>query len=452
MFPPSIQTVVLPPTQSAALRIVELDEQKVRAKTSKIRRKGSAKQRAGWDCSFGRFSDTLQLDSWSLYHAAIKTELTASWTASDVTRQSVGFALQHDERLSWSSGTLCAAGAGPFDLEDFAAAGLAGRLGEAIAYLTMIHWGYVYWDRCAVVWQRAAHNSRMTHPEQLQRASIVKRALRSGRPNSEPDFVFEKASREVALMEAKGSVVNPATDRSTVKADLSQALTQLDAWTGVIVPKPKKSFAIGTYLRGEDDQSEDPSLIAFVDPPDASPNSAGDIAPNGPGSVPPVEAHGGTPSDVVRRCNYGAWLSGMGLTQSGSALRALREKATTQLSLPVVRVGAREVAFTVAGLRYRASGYAGLFLDPWGFPSPHWHRWLRDRQVVAIGLQVSVMRSLGAAMRDLRARIEVPDDSRADSPITSDNLRYGSFMPDGSFVGLLDADLLAGAREETFNL
>lgn len=452
MFPPSLQSVVVPPTRSAELRIVELDEHQVRAKGTKIRRTGAAKKKAGWDCTFGRFSDTLKFDSWSLFHAAIKTELTASWTGSDVDRRSLGFALQHDDRLSWSTGTLCAAGAGPFDLEDFAAAGLAGRLGEAIAYLTMVHWGYVYWDRCAVVWQRAAQHARMTHAEQLRRATVVKRALRSSRPTSEPDFVFEKLSREVALMEAKGSVVNPATDRPTVKGDLAQALAQLDAWTGVITPKPKKSFAIGTYLRGEDDKSEDPSLIAFVDPPDSSPSTSGGVEPDGPESDAPMPAQGGTPSDVVRRCNYGAWLSGMGLVQSGSALRALREKPTARLSLPVVRVGNRDVAITVVGLRHRTGDLADLFLDPWGFPSPRWHRWLRNRQLVAIGLQVSVLNSLGVALRDLRARIEAPDDSEVDSSPTSDNLRYGSFMPDGSFVGLLDADLLEGAEEETFDL
>jgi hypothetical protein len=292
----------------------------------------------------------------------------------------------------------------------------------------------------------------MTHPGQLQRASIVKRAVRSRRPTSEPDFVFERTSRDVALMEAKGSVVNPAKDRPNVKADLSQALKQLDAWTGVITPKPKKSFAIGTYLRGEDDKSEDPSLIAFVDPPGSSPGTSGGVGPEGPASDAPMPAEGGTPSDVVRRCNYGAWLSGMGLVQSGSALRALRERATERLSLPVVRVGQRDVAITVVGLRHMAGDLANLFLDPWGFPSPRWHRWLHNRQVLVIGLQVSVMRALGVALRDLRARIEAPEDSQADSPLTSDNLRYASFMPDGSFVGLLDADLLEGAKGETFDL
>lgn len=452
MFPPSLQSVVVPPTRSAELRIVELDEHQVRTTGTKIRRTGAAKTKAGWDCTFGRFSDTLKLDSWSLFHAAIKTELTASWTGSDVDRRSLGFALQHEDRLSWSTGTLCAAGAGPFDLEDFAAAGLAGRLGEAIAYLTMVHWGYVYWDRCAVVWQRAAHHARMTHAEQLRQATVVKRVLRSGRPTSEPDFVFEKQSREVALMEAKGSVVNPATDRPTVKADLAQALAQLDAWTGVITPKPKKSFAIGTYLRGELDGSDDPSLIAFVDPPDASASTPDAVGPDSPDSEPSASRAGGAPVDVVRRCNYGAWLSGMGLSQSGYELRALREKPTNRLTLRVVQVGHRAVAITVLGLQHRADDLSAPFLDPWGFHPMGWHRWMRDRRVVVVGLEVSVMRSLGVALRDLNVRIEAPDDPRANSPYPSDNPRYGSFLPDGSFVGVLDADQLEGAREETFDL
>lgn len=453
MFPAVLQPVDVPPPRSSQLPLVRLDAAAVCAPRAKIRERRLERRPAHWRCSFGEFAETLRLDSWSLYHAAFKTSLASSWSIEDVQRGALGFALQHDALLAWDRAGLRTSGSGPFELQDFAAAGLAGRLGEAIAYLAMVNWGYIYWDRCSVVWQREATHARVEHLEQLRRARALQRAVRSGRPSLEPDFVFEKESGEVALMEAKASVVNPATDRPTVKRDLSQALAQLAAWTSAIEPRPSRRLAIGTYLRGQHDTNNDPSLIAYVDDRDVGADSPHATNPNDrpnpdTANSDPRRSNGG----AIRRCNYGAWLIGMGLQEQGRALRGMRMTDTVERPLRVITLRGRRIAVRAIGVNYGTGDLDELLSRPWMWDPYHWEHWIRHRRVLVFGLEATVMRSLGSALRTLDARIEAPKDIAGDNASLVDDSSYGSFMPDGSFIGMVGAHELMNAAKERFDL
>src|SRR5581483_2730657 len=84
-------------------------------------------------------------------------------------------------------------------------------------------------------------------------------------PSRAPDFIVENGKCERALAEAKGAFLTPNAT-CNIKGVLKDALDQLDGWDRIIDPQPSKNFAVGTFLREADDQFEEPSLVAFVDP------------------------------------------------------------------------------------------------------------------------------------------------------------------------------------------
>jgi hypothetical protein len=416
--------VISPPTGSSCLPIVEIQRSRVERDGTQIRFRKGSKARASADCSFGNFTREMRFSAWRFFHAAKKTELTSSFAVEDVNRRAFAFSLEHESTFVWNTPNLRLASTGRLHLEDFAESGLAGRVGEATAYLTMIDNGYVYWDRCSTIWDRAAARSSMTHKEQARVAGVLSRAMKSGKPTKEPDFLFEKQSREVALMEAKGSFVDPARDVPSTKADLQQALKQLAGWSAVITPRPSKSYAIGTYLREENDPSGDPSLVAFVDPP--APAESDTRAE-------------GEPRDVIRRCNYGAWLIGMGLVQAGRALRELRRKRITPVDMPVARIGARDVAVSVVGWKLNPSLLAGLSIDPWRMM--HWPHRFRGAALV-MGIETSVLQHLREALADIQVPVagSRTDEAQLGDVSPTGVEAQGSFMPDGTYFGMLDED------------
>lgn len=425
-----LQYIVSIPSGSSTLPIVELDKTKVRQPRSRVRLRRDSLRRHFVDSSLGNFSDHLSFSSWEFFHAAKKTELACTFTRRLADTRAVAFAVEHEQTFVWNTGNFRRTDSGVFALEDFAASGLAGRVGEAIAYLTMISWGYVYWDRCAVVWERAARRASISHSEQLRIAKFIRSKVASGRPNNEPDFVFENATRDVALMEAKGSFVHPAKDGPGVKTDLRQALKQLDAWSRVLAPPPHASFGIGTYLREHSDPSDDPSLIAFVDPPaDAEEFSE-------PVSMPP---------DLVRRCNYGAWLIGMGLLSSGLALRNQQEKPTEEIVLPVSRIGDRDFAFVMHG--WLPPVWSSRLI---GVSPPHYGAMPWGGEPLVLGIAVDVLRRLGTAIQ--RPREPVLMDLQAEtgeSGLGAAADRSWSIMPDGSLLGVIPVGKL---QTEIFKL
>jgi hypothetical protein len=409
------------PSGKSTLPLVELDKNQVTKKRKPVRLRKNSSRRRTADCSFGDFKETLDFTAWEFFHAAKKTELASSFSTKQIDRKALAFSLDHEETFIWDPSNFRKADRNIFALEDFASAGLAGRVGEAIAYLTMVKWKYVYWDRCEVVWQRAARIANVKHDEQLRLARHVKKEPFSRNSVPSPDFVFEKENGEVALMEAKGSFVHPRNDDPSAKADLSQALRQLKAWSEVISPTPKKSFGIGTYLREESDGTGDPSLVTFVDP-EGGKNS----------NLTPVRL----PADLIRRCNYGAWLNGMGLTASGRALRDVRQKARETFSLSVVRIRGIDFAITTEGWKLSFLNSLDPFV-PWDRPS----RYYREPTIgwLVMGIETNTLRLLGDAIHNrdtpLLSRLDLQNvagiiEERQDTP--------WSVMPDGSFLGLLD--------------
>jgi hypothetical protein len=85
-------------------------------------------------------------------------------------------------------------------------------------------------------------------------------------------------------------------------------------------------------------------------------------------NVTPVEF----PADWIRRGNYGAWLTGMGYAESGSALRRGLEIALPERQLPVVQIGGHRYAVTLESLalkphRKPIGHFQFPWFDPWFF-------------------------------------------------------------------------------------
>ena len=444
--------LVSPPTGSSTLPVVELVRKDVEADRKSIRIRRGSKKRATQDCSFGKFREHIGIGAWPFFHAAKKTELTTTFTTPEVDHRALNFASEHSEFFVWNTANLRRVDRSIFSLEDFAEAGLAGRFGEAVAYLTMVKWGYVYWDRIAVLWERAVAKSGMTHPEQVKNAKAIASKLAVERPDKEPDFALEKTTGEVALMESKGSFVHPINDNPSVKDDLRNALKQIAAWSGMISPTPAKSFAIGTYFRDASDKSGDPSLIAFVDPP---------------GSRGNFPATAELPTDWIRRGNYGAWLIGMGFPQSGNALRRGIGVELPGRQIPVVNVGGRSFAVTIEGLvlkrNRRFPGPHPMFwFDPWFFIDElRYHhlpaRFWRELGVVAlrvIGTELGTLRLIeNSAVNPASMSLLQRDAQGGDfePPTTGDGFA-GSIFPDGTLFGQVDPEMLVDARMEEFRL
>lgn len=415
------------PQGTSSLPMVEIDKAKVHPKNKHIRLRKDSMKRQMTDCSFGAFISQLDFTAWQFFHAAKKTELASSFTNVYADRRAFAFALEHENTFIWNTGNFRKKDSSVFALEDFASEGFAGRIGEAVAYLTMIKWGYVFWDRCATVWERAARSVNITHPEQLRVAQYLSSRVASGRPKNEPDFIFEQLNGGVALMEAKGSFVNPTKDNPSTKTDLQQALNQIAAWSDVIAPTPQKNYGIGTYLREEHDSNGDPSLIAYVDPP-------GQDKPD----IRPFDL----PPDLVRRCNYGAWLVGMRLASAGHALSELREKNIEAIELPIIEVDGRRFAITLVGWR-TARTHVLRNIDPWLWKFNLQPDWPQDG-ILVMGIEQGVMRLIAEALRKpnlsvLREQL----DGQGLTDLQKSNRDYSwSIMPDGSFLGILDVDTI----------
>lgn len=350
-----------------------------------------------------------------MYHAAAKTELARSFTQAEATANAYGFYQLTRSLLDWNPDNLRLRSGGIFSRKDAVRTSFASRFGEAMLHLFMVQNGYAYWDHIPSLAERALNKAEIRHDEQVRVArAIAARLRRAGRPDKEPDFAFEKPDRQVALAEAKGGFVQPDSPPSTVKGDLSHALDQLGAWIDFVLPRPRKCFAVGTYLRERGDHFSDPSLLAFVDP----------------------EPHDTTPleqvpfaDDWIRRGNYGSWLIGMGLSDAGHALRAGQTVELPPRELPILSLGGRlfacvfahQLLWTPLLPRLRALG--AFHAD-----------------VHVIGLELQNMRRIENAVHAPDATL-LEDMSMADFvDVSTPNWFSGSIMPDGSLYGLVHLD------------
>jgi hypothetical protein len=318
----------------------------------------------------------------------------------------------------------------------------------------MLSWGYVYWDRIAVLWERAANHAGMTHPEMVNSARILSSKIKNARPDREPDFAFERTQGDVALMEAKGSFVNPAKDNPSTKNDLRQGLQQLRAWSGMVAPTPQKSFVIGSFFRDVSDDNGDPSLITFVDPP-------GEAAINSR----PIDF----PDDWIRRGNYGAWLVGMGYPDGGEALRWARRSTSVERNILTVDIAGRSFAFEIEGVRIKSNGRP--LWRPWQFPpflleDLIYSGRFNDAQILrhfgiaaiqVIGIEASVLRLIEEANEKPGSQALMRREAERDQGIAVESTKSidgfaGSIFPDGTLYGQFSPEFLAEARIETFRI
>ncbi len=426
---------IAPPTGASRLPFVELPKAKVQKPRARVKFREGSQAQAAADSSYGNFSGHITFSAWQFFHAAAKTEFAMSFTPAEADQAAMLYAAQHNHLLIWNTQNLRIRDQGVFSRVDATRSYIAGRFGVAASSLLMQHWDYPYWDHIPSLWERAARNAQISHAQSVQMAQVIAAKIASGRPQNEPDFAFEKAVGDVALMESKGKFVNPGDTNPPVKADMNEALGQLGAWSGFISPNPGKSFGIGTYLREQTDSAYDPSLILYVDPP-AEKQTRFEPVP--------------FPRDWIRRGNFGNWLMRMGLVEAGLALRDGREKLAAQISLPVVEMSGRKFAFTVHAWNFAPMGrgfpflpFSELFLDL-GF--------VQTFDLLVTGLEVNVLGMIEKSLRSAEASslLKAEPVSVSETP----GWFSGSIMRDGSLLGLLHLGrgFRAGIGEQKFAL
>jgi hypothetical protein len=422
--------LILPPRGSSRLPYVEIPRHKVEKKGASIKLRKGSKAAASANCSYGDFQGTLDFNAWRFFHAAKKTELAGSFAVADGVYAALLAGAEFRRFFEWLPPNFRIRDQGVFSRIDATRTYLAGRSGVAINSLLMNEWDYVFWDHIPTLYERALRHANISHAESARRATIITSKYRSAAPAKEPDFAFEKATGEVALMESKGKFVNPGDANPPAKGDLKEGLEQLDQWPQLITPTPQKTFVIGTYLRETSDNTEQ-SLILYVDPP--------------PRREPEIEAVR-FPRDWIRRGNYGNWLVGMGLELAGFALREGREKPVEEVTLPIITIGGRPFAFTIEGIG--VSSRARL-LD--GHEFFHWPEFMpTNSRFVVTGIDVAVLRLIERSLRNAAdlSLLEIEPLPVIELP----EAFYGSTLPDGSLWAALRWEEFRPFHHERFKL
>jgi hypothetical protein len=201
-------------------------------------------------------------------------------------------------------------------------------------------------------------------------------------------------------------------------------LDQLDGWDKHITPQPKKSFAIGTFLRESGDSSDERSMIAFVDPePEPSEN--------------PVEL----PGDAVRRANFGAWLSFMGFDAAGDRLR-MRGGEPERRQVPVVTLGGQKFVVRIISV---TPLYPDLSSRKFWDEFKEWPLFLFDMprggvHLEVVGLDLKVFEALRFRTDQGRTAglMKLKPGLQRDEPTeVKGGAFYGSVLSDGSLLGEL---------------
>ena len=351
----------------------------------------------------------LSFGAWRLAHALKKADCARRPSSSLLWVGTVGFLLEHAHLFDWSSEDL-RLNPGMSDFyADFTRTSIAGRIAQGMALLFLEGEGYAYVAR---------FDSTVRHIGSGKSSS----AGRQQRPK-EPDFIVENGAKEQALAEAKGRFV-PVDGDPYIKGDLKAALEQLSSGSALIIPQPLKSFAVGTFLREVDDYSEEPSLIAYTDPPPDEPDD-------------PVEL----PGDAVRRANYASWLSLMGFDGSVRRLRT-RSGEPERLTVPIITVGEHQYVVTIASVRPEHGR------EP--VDDAFWHH-IKDRPgrpfelfrdgvvLELVGLGLEVVKTLGIAIREplqVEELMGIQPIDGTDVPAEVDGgAFYGSVFSDFSLLG-----------------
>ena len=300
----------------------------------------------------------------------------------------------------------CVSGMSDF-YADFSRTSFSGRIGQGMALLFLEKQGYALVGRLSSL---------------LLRHGGAALPLRSARRihTRAPDFLVENLYGESALAEAKGSFV-PFAGRSDLKGALRQALDQLDGWDQFLMPQPRKAFAVGTFLRETDDPSNEPSLVAFVDPP------PGDLAE-------PFEL----PSDAVPLVNYASWLRLMGFEDAARRLVTGEVEPQRRL-VPILTIAGVPYVVTIASIQptygdaSREPEFFKKLLDRMYWPPDPYHD---EVSLALIGLDLDVVRQLGPpfARPALEPFIDLSPELGPDHAFEGGRF-FGRVFCDGSLLG-----------------
>jgi|GEM_PF-922639 hypothetical protein len=353
-------------------------------------------------------SGSVSFTAWRLAHAVKKADC-ARWPSSQLLWTGpAGFLLENAQLFDWNAANFCLnEGMSNFNA-DFSGSSLAGRIAQGMALLFLEEKGYAYVGRFETEWKRRAATQSKSWPLGKKKA---------------PDFIAENEEKEWVLAESKGGFASPES-KPNIKGSLNAGLEQLEGWDRHIIPQPTKSFAIGTFLRESGDNSEETSLIAYVDPAPEEPKD-------------PVEF----PTDAVRRANYASWLSLMGFYDAANRVRiGLGEPQ--RRSVPMISLGGRKYAVSVLSVSPKQPDLSSREfwrgLHDWPFGPFRWFE--QGLRVELAGLDLEVFEALGSVQGSsgTPSLMELKPRERREALIDSDGgAFYGSVFSDGSLLGEL---------------
>jgi len=327
--------------------------------------------------------DDLEFNIWLLAHAVKKAECAIPMPIGAANVSALGFVLENSHLLNWTGGNFRLADQAIGTLDDFSQSALAGRIGQGCCLLFMESLDYTTVSRFSSYCSNANPPIRLTH-------TVLNK---KGKPVSvlqpTPDFVCEKSSGDRAIAESKGGFVT-ANKLADVKGALRDGLEQIGTWGDKFNPKITQNYAVCTFLREQSDTHVEPSLLAWVDPEG-------------------TEGAHEVPKENVWRENYAAWLEGMGYPRLSARLRG--DKTPVFADFEVAEIGGHKVAVRSIGF-YKFSDGTGA--------------------EVAVGLRLDVLWDLHNGRKPA-----VLENGRWRSELGPDRGVFGSFLTDGSYLGLV---------------
>ena len=361
-----------------------------------------------------------RISAWRLAHAIKKADCAKGIPSIVLHFGAVGFLVEHLFLFDWNSDNLRLNNGMADYYADFIRTSLSGRVAQGMSILFMEEREYSFNGQFSTFLKSAGGQAVAGR---LIKAKSSKRKI----PKT-PDFIFQKFGNEVALVESKGGFVTPG-NAPLIKGDLREALEQLDDWDRILGSQQSvKSFAVGTYIKEGGDLSEEPSLIAFVDPePDESTKRV---------SYPP---------DLIRRCNYAGWLAGMGFLDTSNRLKGfVKDSSSLRTRLPMLALGDRQYAFVVLSFRpilkdrifYGENFWLGL--DDWqSWPLHFFHEGM---SLEIMGVEIETLNSLSKFLLTGNSEplMHIEPISERDLPQKADEGKFfGSVYSDGTLFGEL---------------
>ena len=331
----------------------------------------------------------LRFTGTELAHAVIKADFL---NRVNPLMPGLAFVLQSHLLVDWQSPTLRLRNGATEVLSDFVEKSLSGRLGQGLSILHAHQEGFAF----------QGHLSSILVAQGLP----IKDSKGQDLPIA--DFLIEGGSGVRGLLESKASFRQLTNCPKATKAVLKDALaSQVSPWMGRLNPPATKAFAVASYVRDDSQAGTEPSVLAFVDPEDTP--DGGDIQVS---------------SAELRRENYAAWLTAMGLTDT--AIKLLNRTAEGSTQVPFI-------VFEIAGLEF---AFPWLILDMWDLiPHPHSRRSRQD--FLAFGLEVRVLQAIASSIRGDDAPLTEIAPLNETGISNSENYSY-SIFPDKTFLGNFD--------------